>query len=78
MNNMDYTGTIIEVGPLRSGISKTSGSEWHVQEYVIEEDHKFHRKMLFEVFGLDKINELDIHRGERLKVYYDFDATNYN
>ena len=27
---------------------------------------------------MDKINEMDIHRGEELKVFFDVDATSYN
>ena len=75
---MEFTGTIIEISPLRSGTSKTTGNDWAVQEYVIEGYDQYHKKMVFEVFGMDKINEFNIQRGEALKVSFDVDATNYN
>lgn len=75
---MEFIGTIIEIGPLRSGTSKTTGNDWAVQEYVIEGYDQYHKKKVFEVFGLDKINEFDIQRGEALKVFFDIDATNFN
>lgn len=70
---MDFTGKIIAVLPVRSGTSK-AGNPWMVQEYVIESDEMYPKKMCFDVFGEDKIKQFDIKLGEELVVSFDIDA----
>ncbi len=71
---MEFQGKIIEVLPVRSGISKNSGSEWKAQQYVIESHGEYPRKMCFEVFGADRISQFNIRPGEELTVSFDIDA----
>lgn len=71
---MEFQGKIIEVLPVRSGVSKSSGSEWKVQQYVIESHGEYPRKMCFEVFGADRISQFNIQAGEELTVSFDIDA----
>lgn len=71
---MEFQGKIINVLPVRSGISKSSGSEWKVQQYVIESHGEYPRKMCFDVFGSDKISQFNIQPGEELTVSFDIDA----
>ena len=70
---MDLTGKVIAVLEPRGGVSKT-GNPWKVQEYVIETEESYPRKMCFDVFGEDKINQFNIQMGERLTVSFDIDA----
>lgn len=70
---MEFTGKIIAILPERGGVSKT-GNEWKVQEYVIEDHGQFPRKMCFDVFGADKIQQFNIQMGEELTVSFDVDA----
>lgn len=70
---MEFTGKIIAILPARSGVSKT-GNEWKVQEYVIEDHGQYPRKMCFDVFGADKIEQFNIQMGEELVVSFDIDA----
>ncbi|WP_347081880.1 DUF3127 domain-containing protein, partial [Bacteroides uniformis] len=55
------------------GVSK-SGNEWKSQEYVIEDHGQYPRKMCFDVFGADKIEQFNIQMGEELTVSFDVDA----
>lgn len=71
---MEFTGKIIAVLPLKSGTSKTSGSEWKAQSFVIENNDQYPRKMCFDVFGEDKLNQFNIQMGEELTVSFDIDA----
>lgn len=75
---MELTGKIIAVLEPRSGISKRNGSEWKVQEYVLETQDQYPRKMFFDVFGADKIDQFNIKAGEVLTVSFDLDAREYN
>ena len=71
---MEITGKIIAVLPERGGISQRTGSEWKVQEYVIETHDQYPRRMCFDVFGADKIQQFNIQVGEELNVFFDIDA----
>ena len=51
-----------------------SGNEWKAQEYVIEDHGQYPRKMCFDVFGADKIEQFNIQMGEELTVSFDIDA----
>ncbi len=70
---MEFTGKIIAILQPRSGVSK-SGNEWKSQEYVIEDYGQYPRKMCFDVFGADKIQQFNIQLGEELIVSFDIDA----
>ena len=75
---MEFTGKIIAILPPRGGVSKTSGNEWKSQEYVIENHDQYPRKMCFDVFGADKIEQFNIQMGEELTVSFDIDARQWN
>lgn len=74
---MELSGKIIAVLEPRGGVSK-SGNNWKVQEYVIETHDQFPRKMCFDVFGEDKIQQFNIQPGEELTVSFDIDAHEWN
>ena len=71
---MEFTGKIIAILQPRGGVSKASGNEWKAQEYVIEDHGQYPRKMCFDVFGADKIEQFNIQMGEELTVSFDIDA----
>lgn len=73
---MEIQGRIIAVLPLREGTS--SKGAWKSQEYVIETHEQYPKKVVFNVFGEDKINQFAIKQGEELKVSFDIDAHEYN
>ena len=70
---MELSGKVIAVLEPRGGVSKT-GNAWKVQEYVIDTHDQYPRKMCFDVFGEDKINQFNIQVGEELTVHFDIDA----
>lgn len=75
---MELIGKIIQVLPERSGTSARTGSEWRMGSYVLETTaDRFPRKMMFEVFGSDKIQQFNIQVGEMVRVSFDIDAHEY-
>ncbi len=74
---MEITGKIIAVLPERGGVSARTGSEWKVQEYVLETQEQYPRKMCFDVFGADKIAQFAIQIGQQVTVSFDIDAREY-
>ena len=75
---MDLTGKVIAIMEARSGVSTRTGNPWMSQEYVIEVPGQFPRKMLFNIFGEDRIKQFNIQAGEEITVQFDIDAREYN
>ena len=71
---MEFSGKVIAILPPRTGVSKTTGNDWKVQSYVVENHDQYPRRMCFEVFGGDKIDQFNIQMGEELNVSFDIDA----
>lgn len=74
---MELTGKIIAVLPERSGVSPRTGNEWRMASYVLETMDQYPRKMVFEVFGADRIAQLNVQLGETMTVSFDIDAREY-
>ena len=74
---MELSGKVIAILPAKGGISR-NGNEWKAQEYVIETHDQYPRKMLFDVFGADKIQQFNIQMGEEITVQFDIDARQWN
>lgn len=75
---MEAKGKIIAKLEERSGVAKSSGKPFRVAQYVIETHENFPKKIMFEVFGEDRINNFNIQVGEMLTVQFDVDAREYN
>lgn len=68
---MELQGKVIVVCEPRSGVSKSTGNAWMTQDYVIETHEQFPKRMMFNVFGEDKIKQFDIKENDHLKVSFD-------
>ena len=75
---METTGKIIAVLEERSGVAASSGNSWRCAQYVLETAEQHPKKILFEVFGEDKIQSIAIKAGEVLTVSFSIDAHEYN
>ncbi|MBM6721190.1 DUF3127 domain-containing protein [Bacteroides gallinaceum] len=75
--SFEIGGKIIAVLDKRNGISASTNTPWSVQQYVIETHEQYPKKLCFDVFGEDKINQFNIQIGEELTVYFDINAREY-
>lgn len=75
---MELKGKIIKVLEERSGVAKASGKPYRVAQYVLETIEQYPKRMMFEVFGEERINQMNIQLGEELTVSFDIDAREYN
>lgn len=73
---MEVTGRVIAVLPEQGGVSK-SGNEWKKQEYVIETQEQYPKKVCFQIFGADRIAQAAIQPGEMITVFFDIDSREY-
>ena len=72
---MEISGKIIELLPEQSG--QSANGPWRKQEYILETDGQYPRKICFMVWG-DKIEQFGIQRGENLVVSVDIESREYN
>lgn len=74
---MELQGKIIAALPERSGTS--ARGDWKVQEFVLETlDAQYPRKMVFDVFGAERLQRFNIQVGQTVNVAFDIDAREYN
>lgn len=72
----EIKGKIIAILPKRSGVART-GNTWASQEYVLETQEQYPRRMVFEAYGEDKIQEFFIHQDDLVQVKFDVNAHEY-
>lgn len=73
---MELQGRIIAALPEKSGVS--ARGEWKAQDFVIETHDQYPRKMVFRVFGADRLQNFNISVGLEVSVSFDIDAHEYN
>ena len=62
---------------LKSGTSQR-GTQWQSQQYLIEEvGNRYNQSIVFEVFGADKIQELNLAEGLMVEVSLDFSTNEW-
>lgn len=72
---MTVKGTIIEVMPIASGISQR-GNAWSKQEYVIETDERYPKKIAFTVMN-DNIAAFNLSHGAKYAIELEVESHEY-
>ena len=72
---LEIKGKIIEVLPEKSG--QSANGEWRKQEYILETDTSYPKKICFMAWG-DKIGEFNLQQGENVEVSVDLESREYN
>ncbi len=72
---MELQGKVIAALPQRSGVSQRG--EWVAQDFVIETHDTYPKKMVFSVFGADRLQRFNIQIGQEVLVAFDIDAHEY-
>lgn len=75
--SFEVSGKIIAVLDKKSGMSNTTGIKWSAQQYVIETQEQYPKRLCFEVFGEERIASFNIQNGEEMTVSFDIDAREY-
>ena len=74
---MELQGKVIYALEQRSGTS--ARGEWVSQDFVLETiNETYPRKMVFSVFGADRLQRFAIQVGQIVNVSFDIDAREYN
>ncbi|MBQ6064012.1 MAG: DUF3127 domain-containing protein [Prevotella sp.] len=72
---MELQGRIIAALEPKSGVSQRG--EWKAQDFVVETHESYPRKMVFSVFGADRLQRFNIQVGQEVLVSFDIDAHEY-
>lgn len=75
--SMDVKGKVLQLLPVQSGVSK-AGKEWSKQEFVIETEEQFPKKICFTLFG-DKLSLVNgISVGQEVEVFFNLESREFN
>ena len=75
--NLQAKGKIQQIQKTESGVSR-AGKEWQKQEFVIETDDQFPRKICFTLFN-DKISLIEgFSVGEEVEVSFNLESREFN
>ena len=75
--SMQVKGTLLQILKMETGVSK-AGKEWKKQDFVIETNEQFPKKVCFTLFG-DKISLIDgFTEGSELEVYFSLESRDFN
>lgn len=75
--SMQVKGTLIQILKTESGVSK-AGKDWKKQDFVIETNEQFPKKVCFTLFG-DKISLIDgISEGTEIEVFFSVESRDFN
>ena len=72
---LEISGTIVEILEVKSG--QSANGEWRKQEYVLETEAQYPKKVCFMAWG-DKIDQFNIQKGETVEVSIDLESREYN
>jgi hypothetical protein len=74
---LEITGSLIKKLPVQSGSSVRG--EWQKQEFILETQDNFPKKVCMNVWGSDKVSELSSYsEGELLKVSFNVESREFN
>ena len=73
---MEIKGKIVQILPLQGGQTK-AGGEWKKQEYILETEGQYPKKVCFNLWG-DRIEQYPVAEGEEVTVSFDLDSREFN
>lgn len=71
----EINGKVIAVLPIATGEGKNG--TWKSQDYVLETDRQYPKKVCFNLFG-DSIDKFNVGIDDEIKVSYDIESREYN
>ena len=75
--SLSIKGNVIEILEPQSGVSR-AGKDWKKQEFVIETQEQYPKKVCFTLFG-DKTSMIDgMSKGEEVEVAFNVESREFN
>ena len=78
MSEILVSGQIVQILPLQQGVSQKTGNPWMTAQYIIEhEGGQYPRRMVFDVKGQQRIQEMNLQVGEQVTLHLNIDCREY-
>jgi len=78
MSELIIAGILVDILPVQSGISKSSGKEWKSQDFVVEQGGQYPKNASFTLFG-DKVSYIEkFELGDELTVKFSVESRKFN
>lgn len=74
---MHEHGKIVFVSIPREGTSERTGEMWKTQDFVVEVDGRYPRKVKFNLYGADKVDKAQLQLGMIVDVDAEVEAHEY-
>lgn len=76
---MEIEGKIMKAMDVRTGTSKRDGSTWVSQDFVLESERSsgYKTRMVFSVFGQDRLQRFAIKEGQYVNVSFRIEAREF-
>lgn len=75
---MQEHGKVVFIYPVREGVSQRTGEMWKAQDFVIETDGRYTRKVRLSMFGSERVEKAQIQLGEYLTALFEIEAHEHN
>ncbi len=75
--SLKVTGKIQQILKPESGVSR-AGKEWQKQEFVIETDEQYPRKVCFTLFNDKTTLVNDLAEGQEVEVFFNLESREFN
>lgn len=74
---MELSGKVIQKLPLQEGTGR-NGNPWKAQSAVLETQEQYPRKVCFEIFGEDRINNNPFEVDDVITISFDIESREFN
>ena len=75
---MEIVGKVIQILPLQSGTSASTGKEWQVLTFIIETIENYPRKVAIEMFGEQRIKDNPVAIDQVYTISFDLESREFN
>lgn len=70
-------GRVIQVMPVREGANQRTGELWKSQDFILEMDGRYSRKIKCNIFGASAVDKANLHIGEFVDIQAEVEAHEY-
>lgn len=75
---MELHGKVVEILPLRNGVSQRTGEQWSSQGFVLEMDGQYLRRARLNLWGIDRIQAANLQLGQYITAKFEIEAHEHN
>lgn len=75
---MEEHGKVVWLSAIREGNSQKTGEKWSAQDFVLEMDGRYIRRVKFSLFGEERIKRAALQIGDYVTARFEIEAHFFN